>query len=214
MNQKGVSKLTLVVIIFLLAGAAAYLLGRQPESVVIQSKSTPIPTDTPKSGATTAITPTPTPTPDVTLSWKTYTNKDGGYEFRYPAAWNVIFHPNTEKGALFGPGAALSGSDGSIEPVGILEPGQSLKDFVKNFNQDIESGSDSETEIIINGQTAIVSILPKAGDGTEIKNVSFENKTNVFNISLLYHANLAKYPADKAMLDTFDKLLTTFKFTE
>lgn len=213
MNQKGVSKLALVVIIFLLIGAAAYLLSRQPESVVIQSKSTPTPAVSLKDTATAA--PTPTPTPDVTVNWKTYTNKDGGYEFKYPAAWNVIFHPNTEKGALFGPGAALSGSDGSIEPVGMLEQGQSLKDFVKNFNQDIESGSDSETETVINGQNAVVSILSKAGEGNmEIKNVSFENNNNVFNISLLYHSDFAKYPADKAMLDTFNKLLTTFKFVK
>lgn len=210
MNQKGVSKLALVVIIFLLIGVIAYLLGQKPESVVIQSKSTPI--VTPK--LTESVASTPTPTPDVTAKWKIYTNNDGGYEFKYPLSWNVVIHPNTEKGALFGPGAALSGSDGSIEPVGILEPGQSLKDFVKNFNQDIESGSTSETETDINGQAAIISILPKAGEGMEIKNVSFENNTNVFNISLLYHSDFVKFPADKAMLDTFDKLLSTFKFID
>jgi len=201
------------VIIFLLAGVVAYLLGRQPESVVIQSKSTPTPAVALKDTAVSA--PTPTPTPDVTAAWETYTNSDGGYEFRYPAAWNVVIHPNTEKGALFGPGAALSGSDGSVEPAGILEPGQSLKDFVKKFNQDIESGSSSETETVFNGQAAIVSILPKSGEGNmEIKNASFENNNDVFNISLLYHADFAKYPADKAMLDTFNKLLTTFKFVK
>lgn len=210
LNQKGISKLALVVIIFLLIGAIAYLLfGQKSEPVVIQSK--PTPTVSPKASPSSA--PTPTPTPDVTLSWKKYTNTDGGYEFKYPIAWNVVFHPNTEKGVLFGPGAALSDSNGSVEPVGILEPGQSLKDFVEKFNQDMESGATSEKETVINGQNAIVSILPKAGEGNmEIKIVSFENNKEVFNISLLYHADFAKHPADKAMLDTFNKLLSTFKF--
>lgn len=209
MKQKGIIKLILPGIAVLIVGAMAYLLLQEPESVVIQTKSSPIAS----LKASPILVPSPSPSPDVTVNWEKYTNPDGGYEFKYPKAWNVVIHPNTEKGALFGPGAALSGSDGAIEPVGILEPGQSLQDFVKNFNQDIESGSSSETETVINGQPAVISILPKVGEGNmEIKNVSFENKTNVYNISLLYHADLAKFPADKAMLDTFNKLLTTFKF--
>ncbi len=197
-------------IVLLFIAAIAYLLyGQKSESVVIQSKATP--TATPK--ATVNLIPTPASTPDSTVNWQKYTNTDGGYEFKYPAAWNVVIHPNTEKGALFGPGAALSGSDGAIEPVGMLEPGQSLQDFVKNFNQDIESGASSETETVINGQPAVVSILPKSGEGNmEIKNISFENNKLVFNMSLLYHSDFAKFPADKAMLDTFNKLITTFKF--
>ncbi len=209
MKQKEIIKVLLPGIAVLVVGTMGYLLLQEPESVVIQTKSSPIAS----LKASPSLAPSPSPSPDVTVNWEKYTNTDGGYEFRYPSAWNVVIHPNTEKGALFGPGAALSGSDGNIEPVGILEPGQSLKDFVKIFNQDIESGSVSETETVINGQPAIISILPKAGEGNmEIKNVSFQNNMNVFNISLLYHSDFAKFPADKAMMDTFNKFLSTFKF--
>lgn len=213
LNNKGGSiKIVLAIIIVLIVAAAIYLLlVKKPNTVVIQFEPSPTASLKPSFNAS----PTPTPTPDVTINWNIYENKDGGYSFKYPDVWNVVIHPTTEKGALFGPGAALSGSDGSVEPIGVLESGQVLKDFVKQYNLSIGSGSTSEIETIINGQPAIISILSTAGnESMEIKNASFQNNKQVFNISLVYHTNFTKYPADKEMLNSFDKLLTTFKFIQ
>lgn len=215
MNQKGEIKLVLIGIIIIAIGATVYaLLTQKPTSMVIQS-SLFTPAGTPKSNASPTITPTPISTPNIPADWKTYANEAGGYEFKYPSGWNVVFHPFAESGALFGPDAALSGSDGSVEPAGNLSSGQSLKNFVKENNLNIESGSTSETETVINGQTAIVSILPKAGTGNmESKMVSFERNQQVYNVSLIYRTNFSKYPADKIMLDNFNLMLSTFKFTK
>ena len=86
---------------------------------------------------------------------------------------------------------------------------------MKEFNKGIESGSVSETAGIINGQSVIVSILPKAAiEPTESKSVSFEKNGEVFNVYLMYKTNFTQYSEDKQRLDTFNQILSTFQFTE
>ncbi|MDD5547751.1 MAG: Ser-Thr-rich GPI-anchored membrane family protein [Candidatus Pacebacteria bacterium] len=142
----------------------------------------------------------------------TYINKEGGYSFEYPKEWNAEANKYNPKNALFGPGATNESGYGGVEFIGTLSSGQSLKDFVKEFNSRVESGSVSETEAEINEQNAVISILPKASmEPTEIKSVSFEKNGRVFNMYLMYKTDFAKYPEDKQRLDAFNKIISTFK---
>ena len=146
--------------------------------------------------------------------WQTYRNEEGGYSFKYPNEWNVAINKFNSKNALFGPGATDESGIGGVEYEGELSSGQSLSGFVKKFNEGVESGSISETETIINGNDAVISILPKASlvDSMETKSVSFEKGDEVFNAYLTYKTNFDKYPEDKQNLTAFDQILSTFKF--
>lgn len=149
------------------------------------------------------------------IHWDVYTNGKENYSFEYPKEWNVATNKYNFNNVLFGPGATSESGYGGVEFLGTLSPNQSLKDFVKSFNSGVEGDSVSETETIINGQTAIVSILPKAStEPTEVKSVSFEKDGKVFNMYLMYKTNLTQYPDDEKRLDIFNQMISTFKFIE
>jgi hypothetical protein len=147
--------------------------------------------------------------------WKIYTNYKYGFEFQYPSIWTI---KDDAGNILFGPSATTTSESGigGIEFDGNLSPGQSLADFVKELNKNVELGSTSEKENVINGQKAVVSILPKAGiSREESKSVSFVNSDDkVYSIYMMYHSELNKYPQDKENLKLFEKLFSTFKFTK
>ncbi|MFA5386266.1 MAG: hypothetical protein WC297_01120 [Candidatus Paceibacterota bacterium] len=150
---------------------------------------------------------------DVTANWKIYKNTEGGYLFKYPTEWNAITNKYNSKNSLFGPGATNESGYGGVEFTGVISFGQSLKDFVRTFNLGVEGGSASETEATINGQTVIISILPKAAtEPTEAKSVSFENNGKVFNMYLMYKTNFIQYPEDGQRLNIFNQMLSTFNF--
>jgi len=143
--------------------------------------------------------------------WKTYTNEDGGYSFQYPKEWNAVTNKYNSKNALFGPGATNESGYGGVEYMGTLLPGQSLKDFIKEFNKGIEAGSTSETTAIINEQDVVISILPKASmEPTQAKNFSFEIDSKVFGMYLMYKTNFDQYPEDEQRLNTFNQMIATF----
>ena len=152
---------------------------------------------------------------DQTAGWQIYQNEDGGYSFKYPKEWNAVTNKYNSKNALFGPGATSESGYGGVEFNGTLLAGQSLKDFVKEFNSGVESDSISETETTINGQTVIISTLPKASiEPTETKSVSFEKDSKAFNMYLMYKTNFTQYPEDQQRLTIFNQMLSTFKFIE
>jgi len=145
-----------------------------------------------------------------TTGWKIY--KNNVFEFKYPKEWNAVVNKYNSKNVLFGPGATSESGYGGVEYTGALLQGQSLKEFVKEFNSGVESGSTSETSVIINGQSVIISILPKSSmtEKTESKSVSFEKDGEVFNMYLTYEDDLES----EQRLAIFDQMLSTFKFTK
>ncbi|MFH1245566.1 MAG: MliC family protein, partial [Candidatus Omnitrophota bacterium] len=150
---------------------------------------------------------------DETAGWQTYQNEEEGYLFKYPKEWKAVTNKYNSKNALFGPGATSESGYGGVEFNGALSAGQSLKDFVKEFNSGVESGSVSETATTVNGQAVIVSILPKAAtEPIETKSVSFEKDGKVFNMYLMYKTNFTQYPEDEQRLTVFNQMLSTFKF--
>ncbi|MFA6354358.1 MAG: hypothetical protein WCX12_01585 [Candidatus Paceibacterota bacterium] len=152
---------------------------------------------------------------DETIDWKTYTNEEGEYLFKYPKEWNTVTNKYNFKNVLFGPGATNESGYGGVEYIGTLLPSQSLQDFVKKFNKGIEAGSISETAAIINKQSVVISILPKAAvEPIEVKSVSFEIGGKVFNAYLMYKTNFTKYQEDKQRLAIFNQLIITFKFLD
>lgn len=75
--------LILVVVLILVAIASGIVIGKY----FLGQKASP---------STNQVVPTltqptliPTPTPDLTADWKTYRNKEFGFEFKYPADWKL-----------------------------------------------------------------------------------------------------------------------------
>jgi hypothetical protein len=77
----------LSLVMFLLGGAVvfAYFVFLKPEKVVPQLAVSPSPSPVPISSPT----PFPSPTPDVTIDWKTYTDVEERFSFRYPPTWEM-----------------------------------------------------------------------------------------------------------------------------
>jgi hypothetical protein len=87
MNQKGFANIILVVVIIILAGAVGYFALIKKSEPMAQQSPTPTSTQT-----KTPVSPTPAPK-DKTANWKTYTNAQYGFEFKYPANYVVTKTP-------------------------------------------------------------------------------------------------------------------------
>jgi hypothetical protein len=201
-GKTNVKYLAIVLVVAVLAGVGIFLYQQH-----VDKKSSEIFTQNQQQKETTVK--------DKTVDWQTYQNKEGGYLFKYPKEWSAETNKYNSKNALFGPGATSESGYGGIEFSGTLLVGQSLKDFVKEFNKGLESGSISETEATVSGRVIVISILPKAAtEPTETKSVSFEKDGKVFNMYLMYKTDFTKYPDDEKRLTIFNQMLSTFKFIE
>ncbi|MBI2676838.1 MAG: hypothetical protein HYX21_02755 [Candidatus Yanofskybacteria bacterium] len=94
MNQKTLNIIYGIVIVVLIGTVVYFVVGKKSEQVVQQPPPTPTQTQIP-------VSPTPTPTPNPTANWKTYTNSQYGFEFKYPNEWNATSGINI-KGPLNG----------------------------------------------------------------------------------------------------------------
>ena len=69
-----------------------------------------------KQNQVSQITPAlPSPTPDPTANWKTYSNKEFGFEMKYPSKWRV-YYDDAQK-----IGRRIVKADGSIKILGLSE---------------------------------------------------------------------------------------------
>ncbi|HEX8974215.1 MAG TPA: hypothetical protein VF817_01875 [Patescibacteria group bacterium] len=215
-NKKIASEIAIGIILFLtiVIGAIFWLQGRSaqaPTQDVAVNNKPQAPVQPQQEVKNQAV--------DETANWQTYRNDKYGFEFSYPKEWSVALNnlPSSSSHVLnFGSQATFESGEGGMDYLGVLPKGKTLKDFVKNVNLGIEVGSASETETTINNQNVIISIMPHSGiSKTESKIVTFKNDRNdkIFNIYLMYHVDFDKYPNDKILLDKFNKLINTFKFT-
>ena len=81
MNQKGFANIILIVVIVAIVAVGGYFIFSKKSGPITQQ---PTPTHTETTVPTkTPVSPTPTPK-DETANWKTYTNAQYGFEFKYP----------------------------------------------------------------------------------------------------------------------------------
>jgi len=134
--------------------------------------------------------PTVTPTPDPTASWKTYTNTTYGFSLKYPAAF------------------IKSAMEESWSP-----PDQSFTiaiSYVKTLPFYAKTLSDDN--ITVSGQIVrkLVGQEIISDTGTVIQVGPLQSRGNYFIIS--YSSGAKK--ADPKDIDTFNQILSTFKFTQ
>ena len=198
-------------IVFLLIALpiGAYFLGQQQGETIKSAKlaqnmnSANI---TPSVPTATPIPPTPTLAPVATdsgtlvatgtASWKTFTNTNGGYNFKYPNAWNAAINQVNTTNSLFGPNASPSSGLGGIE---VYKNQTSVADFQKNlsatyvFKNNVQIDGTQENLYNVSGLFNAESVM-------------FIKNNTLYNIYINYKS------ADD--LNLFNQLLPTFQFTQ
>ncbi len=186
MNQKGFANIILVIVIVILVGTVGYL-GFVKKSEPIAGRLTPTPIQTQKSAS-----------PNQTANWKTYTNSQYGFEFKYPANYVVTKTPEeNNKFVTFSVNhfqVVVYPSDLSIDAF-IKDQAQSY--LISNY-QKINFSGQSAYEGIGQGMTSAYVIYLK-------------NKGYIYRL-ILNTNNKDTLPELKAGLTTEQKqILSTFK---
>jgi hypothetical protein len=97
--KKPASILKVILIVLAVAaisGAAGYLFARNniflplQRGCTMEAKLCPDGSSVGRSGPNCEFSPCPTPTPDPTADWKTYTNNQYNFSFKYPGDWENI----------------------------------------------------------------------------------------------------------------------------
>jgi len=153
-------------------------------------------------------TPTPevaTPTPDPTADWETYTNTKVGFSFKYPLALTIS---ECKEGLhLFESISGLKASEFcETPPLGKISLEYSVAPFTSGYSQSIEFEV-KEEEIILGNTKAIkqtVKKIKEAPGPDYAVFVTFSKDNYYFLVSL----------RDKQYEDTFNLILSTFKFLE
>jgi hypothetical protein len=146
-----------------------------------------------------------------TFNWKTYTNTEYGFEFKYPNNWSV----KNENGGvgLTGPELAELQANNEIEirafDIGIFikNTNQSADDYSKNIDKGWYESYKSKTKIKIDSRDAIkYSDVDAKVAHFPLIAIFIQDKNRIVQIHMEY--------GDDAERQIFDQILSTFKFVD
>jgi hypothetical protein len=195
----------IILVVFLLIAlpVLAYFLGIQQGQAIKTAKLAPSMNSvniTPSVPTATPVPPTPTLAPITTATgtanWKIFTNTTGGYNFKYPNAWNAAINQANTTNSLFGPNASPSSGLGGIE---LYKSQTSVAAFQKNlsatytFKNTVQIDGTQENLYDVSGLFNAESVM-------------FIKNGTLYNIYINYKS------ADD--LSLFNQLLSTFQFTQ
>jgi hypothetical protein len=198
----------LVILLLVIVGVGAYLLGTKQNILVAQNQQK-------------AIAPTisqPTPTPDPTVNWKTFTSVKYGYTLKYPTTlvatefltpfYSVMFKAANAKQGDFPAFSLLASPDTFIakSPAAYdylsADVITSLTNLATNATK--QMGTVVFTKLpdtIVAGQSAIAVTVTATDDNTNQKRIIVKSDGNIYMF-----VNDSNDP-------NFDNFLSTFKFT-
>lgn len=196
-NPRVIILIVLIIIVALVLGVGVYTLNSSKK----QSTS-PQP----------SILPSPKPTVDPTANWKTYTNSVLQFSIRYPSDWNIEEIENKTIILIKSPNVEYQ------EPVNKVVKGAEIRIQISpyNYSGNISSliqkpGTVPEADI-----TYISSILVEVSEIESVKTIS----TGLYGKVVQYQIpkenkiyEIGIYTSDQTIQNTFDQILSTFKFT-
>lgn len=153
------------------------------------------------------------PMQDSTADWKTYQNKEYGFEFRYPAGWFLDTSSSGGDITLTSYNPTTKGGDGPLGTdsmqlrVFIYPKGQftSLDDWFSRLSVDVP-----KEKVLIDGEKGVKTI------GEYDKQFGTGNNQN--NNIRLFHDFIAYQihfrPSDSVFSEDFKKIISTFRFTK
>ena len=142
----------------------------------------------------------PTPTPNPTTDWETYIND--GFSFKYPSTWQMESPKNTDD-----PNTYIYSND----IVDVTGP-EDIKYYLY-FSQTKNLISEATVFTPINGYKTYKTDQIPSRSGTLTYFITKDN-TNYVSISLTPFNNESPFPEQDKYLETFDRILSTFKFID
>jgi hypothetical protein len=203
MKQKGFTPI-IILILLVLVGIGLYYFGtKNKQSLPSNGKTVPVASVQPSSNPVIETTSDP-----ATANWKTYTDENYKFSFKYPSDWkiNCPALPTTnwyDRNIcdIISPKAfAESGevSNGSYFIVGVSKPNPNYSSFNQFLEYSKQYGYVYENKQINNIDGKLATIKGKE------TNYIFERNGNYINITWLYSDNSKMV----------DQILSTFQFTK
>lgn len=196
MKQKGIAPIVIILIIIgvLLAGGGVYFTKHR---LFAKKESPPV---TPTTTSTTTATSIATSTADIS-TWKTYRNERYGFEFKYPSDWELVVAQPSELTITHEIHGQKDNKVLAWGQIYIVINNEPLPAFEK------EKG---DQMIEIDGVEGIRKnyIIEGIGESVDIK-----NRDRLYYISLNYRKGLNNI-GETYYRQTFDQILSTFKFTK
>ncbi|MDP3057172.1 MAG: hypothetical protein Q8N37_01450 [bacterium] len=167
------------------------------------------------------VQPTVEPTPVVNISdWKTYGNEEYGFEIKYSqnpewvAEEAKIINPEAIKPIIslinfFPKNKVYLLEESRVDPIAIIVSSGSLEDYYKVYPK---SKNTIEKKVLINDLSFIRQVDEKWG-GTSFA-VEYPKQNFSFIITSRINALALGVSEKKLLEDTFNQMLSTFKFIE
>ncbi|MCL5795597.1 MAG: hypothetical protein M1338_04575 [Patescibacteria group bacterium] len=174
-----------------------------------------------KDTKTAPTTPTLTPTATVDMTtWKTYTNKKYGYSIKYPSNWTYREYPDTKNGAGFR--LSTSANDVASEVINIAQTARPTSQEALSFENYVKIAATQEIQNYESqvSSTQITTTSGLIGYETTWSVSSLTNNTMTTSLPIAYFNAANKKDTvqvtitDKAYLDTYNNMLTTFNLTK
>lgn len=211
MRQKGFVQIIVIVLLLVFVGGVAYYFGVKKGNIepVPTQSTTSDKIDTPIS-----TTSTTKPTTNPTVNWKTYTNSQNKFSFKYPASWDTypLGESNQVSTLMVAPQEKVDkvkqmqgGFGGGIFlaltiSIKTKPPVWETDENWQVTSQPIEIGGVSGTKYNIN----VIQDMPGLSKGDKTISVVVKNNEKYIQIDLL----------DQTYKDIFDQILSTFKFLQ
>ena len=192
---------TIILIIIAVAvvfGGGGYYLGTKK---VAKTAATATATVT----ATTTAKTSGTATADVTADWKTYTNDEFHYSFKYPSEWVISSEKSSDENVFNLQYIYLDDKNGGQFQVHSNNPGFGVEWATYGYTGTI---SDSGKIIIEEKKVLAPSDI---GDGITGAAILFGLKQNDNQFDVVYSFKVSNQ--DQSIV-TFDQILSTFQFTK
>ena len=164
------------------------------------------------------VTPVSSPTPiDETANWKTYTSVSGNFLIKYPIEWTYVSGGNISTGTetiSFGQNVSSVTEDiNSKMSIQMQKPSSSTGIVdAKSYKDAIIKGKESSATVVaVMVDNANGFKITYIDAGTKIENTIFDKNNLLYSIMFGQHEKSSITTEDK---NTFDQILSTFKFTQ
>jgi hypothetical protein len=214
-----INTVLLIIILLVVFGIGAYLLGTKQNILVAQNQHK-------------AITPTisqPTPTPESAVNWKVYENSKFGYSINYKSDWTYREFPDTQTGAGFR--QLSSPSEIASECITVDEMTTSSSSYDLPFDEYVKKAATVEIQNYekLNSIKKITAESGLIGYETTWNYRSMKDGTEKISLPITYFENKKtiqdsygpiNYKAVQIRLDNqkcesvYNQMLTTLKLTD